>query len=68
MKENVEKYYAGKIDIIEDAIFEARRFVKRAKAWEKRIIKDDSIWASKESSACKRTSMDLTRALAILRK
>ncbi len=55
---------------INDAVIEARRFVKKAVAWKKRINSDDLSFLSgtKEGGAAKRASMDLTRALAELRK
>jgi hypothetical protein len=54
---------------IEAVIFEAERFLDKADACKKRL-EDDSwaIYGSKESGAMKRASMDLTRALAELRK
>jgi len=53
------------------AIAEARRFIKRAKLAKKTNYNgkgEHVLWCSKESAACKRSSMDLTRALAELRK
>lgn len=54
------------------AIAEAERFLKRAKELEKRTacLCDDVLRyeASKYTSATKRASMDLTRALADLRR
>jgi hypothetical protein len=52
---------------INAAIKEAREFIKRAKV----VIKEtenDWIWGSKNSGALRRSSMDLTRALAEMRK
>lgn len=58
-----------KIDKIDFALEEAERFIARAIEW-KQILVDDSmsIHGSKEGGACKRASMDLTRALSELRK
>lgn len=52
------------------AIKEAHRFLARAEAWEKRIDEEGlgALSGSKEGGACKRSSLDLTRALANLRK
>lgn len=49
---------------------EARRFLKAEKAWRDRIdLEDMEHWrASKEGGALRRASLDLTRALAELRK
>lgn len=47
------------------AVAEAERFIKRAKAWDARAIE----WkGTKEGGALRRASMDLTRALADLRR
>ena len=52
------------------AIAEAQRFIAVAKAIE--VAKDrkpyDWFWPSKETAAAKRASMDLTRALADMRR
>ena len=56
-----------KVNKINSAITEAQRFVQTAFAWKKRIKEDDAVWTSKEGGACKRASMDLTRALTELR-
>jgi len=59
-----------KIERIDSAIFEAHRFIKRAKEWKKRV-KDDkyvSMSGSREGGAAKRASMDLSRALAEIRR
>lgn len=59
------------MDIIklDAAINEARRFIVKAGEVKSEWAKDSaSIWSSKETGACKRASMDLTRALAELRK
>ncbi len=51
------------------AMFEARRFLKKAETAMKRFNDDKyAEFGSKETGAAKRASMDLTRALAELRK
>lgn len=52
------------------AITEARRFIHKAQAAQQRFREDQytSIRGSPETAAAKRASMDLTRALAKLRK
>ena len=50
------------------AVVEAQRFIKCAAAWKKHLYCNGDITGSKEGGACKRASMDLTRALAELRK
>jgi hypothetical protein len=63
-----------KIDKLNIAIAEANRFLKAAKLAQVRIweIKaregEYAVVVSKETAACRRASMDLTRALAELRK
>ncbi len=49
---------------------EAWRFIKVARAAEKRLKEDNdaSFMGSPETAACRRASMDLTRALADLRR
>lgn len=50
-------------------IKEAMRFVRAGKAALERLNRDDyAKYGSRETAACLRTSMDLTRALAELRK
>lgn len=54
---------------IRDAVFEAYRFINRATIWLDRAKKDDLIeYGSPEGGALRRASMDLTRALAKMRK
>jgi len=58
---------------IKTAREEARRFLDRIKAWEVAIPEDADMnsiynYGTKESGAIKRASLDLTRALAELRK
>ena len=56
------------IEKVEEAIYEARRFIDKAElALAKMNSKKWFCW-SKETAACKRSSLDLTRALAELRK
>ena len=51
------------------AIMAAERFVELAEAARKRIVADRyALHGSKETAAAKRASMDLTRALAEMRK
>ena len=55
---------------IDTALKEADRFIKKAFAWKIRLKSDSmaGISGSKEGGACKRASMDLTRALVDIRK
>lgn len=56
---------------ITEAIAEAKRFIHRAEVLQARRKKDTWLkqWdASREGGACRRASMDLTRALADLRR
>lgn len=56
-------------DKLNDAILEAERFIKKAQAYQMRLVDDSyAIFGCKEGGAAKRASMDLTRALAELRK
>jgi len=59
-----------KISDLKIAVNEAQRFLAAAREWEKRIKEDRFVLisGSKEGGACKRASLDLTRALANLRK
>jgi len=59
-----------RITKINNAMYEATRFIGRAKLAHRRLCAEGGIpyWATKETAACKRASMDLTRALAELRK
>ena len=58
------------LDTVNEAITEARRFIQRAEAWKKvEAEKAKSYYNNpKESGAMRRASMDLTRALAKMRK
>lgn len=52
-----------------EAMNEAKRFLKKAEELYKKESQNKGfIWSSKESGALRRASMDLTRALAELRK
>ena len=54
---------------IKTSIDAAEEFIKRANALKEKEPESDTwFWGSKESSALKRQSMELTRALAELRK
>jgi hypothetical protein len=59
-----------KIGLYEDAIFEAQRFIKKARLAVKEIKRDEyaAMCGCKETGAAKRSSMDLTRSLSELRK
>lgn len=63
-------YKTNKITQIDAAIKEAQQFIQKAFAWKKRLKSDSmvGISGSKEGGACKRASMDLTRALVDIRK
>jgi hypothetical protein len=58
------------IDKLTNAIAEAERFIEKAHKAAFKIRTDSltTISGSKETATCKRASMDLTRALADLRK
>lgn len=62
-----------RIETLDAAIAEADRFLAAARRLRKREcptgVPGDSpfIWGSKDSGACRRASMDLTRSLADLR-
>ena len=58
-----------RITKINNAIYEATRFISRAKVAHRRLCAGGyTTYASKETASCKRASMDLTRALTELRK
>lgn len=54
-------------DKIKEAISEARRFLKKAENYE-RVMKINEWSNPKEAGAMRRASLDLTRALADMRK
>lgn len=56
---------------VKAALAEAREFVRRAEEWEKRYDQRNPNYyfsVPKEAGAVRRSSMDLTRALAAMRK
>ena len=60
---------------IEEAVKEAKRFIARADNLRNKLLKDansrglhDDLWGSPETAAVKRASLDLTRALAAMRR
>lgn len=55
---------------VNEAIAEARRFIKRAEDWKRAEAEKAKTYYSnpKESGAVRRASMDLARALATMRK
>lgn len=58
-----------KIEKIDESIFEAKRFILNVSKWKKRLNSSEYMYAStKEGGAAKRSSLDLTRVLAELRK
>ena len=56
------------IEKVKEAIYEAERFVTKAKLAVKRVEGQKYFYVSKETAACRRSSMDLTRSLAEMRK
>ncbi len=56
------------IEKVEQAIREARRFIDKANLALQRVGKSKYFYCGKETAACRRSSMDLTRALADLRR
>ena len=55
-----------KIERLEIAMLEARKFIKCAAAWKKHLYCNGD-HPSKEGGACKRASMDLSRILTKVR-
>ena len=53
---------------VKEAIYEAERFITKAKLALEKTEGKNYLYANKENGACRRSSMDLTRALAELRK
>ena len=54
---------------INKAIHEAEKFIETADKWVDRLDEDKyAQFGSKEGGACKRSSLDLTRALSEMRK
>lgn len=57
-----------KLDALTDAIFEAERFIRKAEYARDRIYNDEyAHFGCREMASAKRASMDLTRALAVVR-
>ncbi|KKL93359.1 hypothetical protein LCGC14_1875450 [marine sediment metagenome] len=56
------------IEKVEEAIYEARRFIDKANLALQRVGDSKYFYYGKETAACRRASMDLTRSLAELRK
>ncbi len=56
------------IEKVKEAIQEARKFIDKANLALQRIGNSEYFYCSKETAACRRSSMDLTRSLAELRK
>jgi len=59
MDEHMKRY--------KDAIFEAKRFIERAEAAIVEI-ETSNLYTSKANASAKRSSMDLTNALVLIRK
>ena len=60
-----------KMQMLDAAIFEAERFLKKAKRCKHSPTKTEygyAYWDTKETAATRRSSMDLTRALSDLRQ
>jgi len=53
---------------IEHAIHEAKRFIRAAEKVGRQGDRKLPLWGTPETAACRRASMDLTRALAEMRK
>ena len=54
---------------LDESIDEARRFIDRAEKAKRELSTNVYAWAgSKETAAAKRSSMDLTRSLVLVRK
>ncbi len=56
------------IEELEEAIYEARRFIDKANLALHQAGNSNFLYCGKETAACRRSSMDLTRSLAELRK
>lgn len=59
-----------KLTTLESAMVEAKRFLQKAEAAKHRMLQEKhyDYVVSKETAACKRASLDLSRALSELRK
>lgn len=64
---NLPEWHKADLRRVDVAEAEARRFLSRVAAWRNAFVADPGTHP-KESGAMKRASMDLTRALATLRK
>ena len=54
---------------LQQAVDDSKKFIHRAEKWINEIKKlDHLIYPSVKAASCKRTSMDLTRSLAKIRK
>ncbi len=53
---------------VKEAINEARRFIDKANLALQRVGSSKYFYCSKETAACRRSSMDLSRILSELRK
>ena len=65
-----ETFNAEKVNELDMVINETKRFLVRARKYKTRLQSDkySGFTGTAEGGACKRASMDLTRALAQLRK
>lgn len=52
----------------EEAIYEAERFIKKARLAITALESDEFYWSGPHTAAAKRSSLDLTKILAKLRK
>lgn len=65
----MESWIKTRVDNLENAVCEARRFIEKAQAASTALItKQESTYHSPSFAAAKRASMDLTRALADVRR
>ncbi len=64
----MSEYQKRAVDAHKDAIAEAERFLKKARAALKDISEQHPLCGTPTTAAAKRSSMDLTRALAQLRR
>ena len=56
------------LKLLEEAIFEAKRFLKKAEECKKRFKSDDyAKYKCKEAGSAKRASLDLSRTLSKMR-
>lgn len=65
----MESWIKTRVDSLDTAICEARRFIEKAQAARDALAsKQESTYHSPSFAAAKRASMDLTRALANVRR